>query len=92
MKFIHEEYRIYLEDEKSNVVAEVNFPEDENDKNVRKITRTFVDESLRGQGIANLLLEELAKDLRKNNLKCIPICSYAVNWFEKHEDQKDLLK
>lgn len=92
MDFIHEKDRIYLEDENSNVIAEVNFPEDEKDKTVRIINHTFVDESLRGQGIANLLLEELVKDLRKNNLKCIPICSYAVKWFEKHEDEQDLIK
>lgn len=55
------------------------------------ISHTFVDDSLRGQGIAGQLMERCVAQLRANGLKTRTSCTYAANWFAKHPDQADLL-
>ena len=89
MDFTIEENRIYLNDENMNLVAEVTFPYI-NDSTV-EINHTYVDDRLRGQGIAGELLEAATKQLKERNLKAVPTCSYALNWFNKHPECKDLL-
>lgn len=90
MDFKHDINRIYLENEKGECIAEVTFPTvSENKVNVN---HTYVDRSLRGQGVADKLMTALAKDLKKNNKKAVATCSYAVDWFEKHPEYKDVYK
>lgn len=90
MDFKYEKNRIYLENEKGECVAEVTFPQlSENEVN---INHTYVDRSLRGQGVADKLVKELAAYLRKNNKKAISTCSYAVGWFKSHPEFDDVCK
>jgi len=90
MNFKHESDRIYLLNDKEECIAEVTFPQiSENKVN---INHTFVDSSLRGQGIADKLLTALAADLKNNNKKAVATCSYAVDWFEKHPEYRDITK
>ncbi len=90
MDFKYEDSRIYLENEQGECIAEVTFPKvSENKVNVN---HTYVDSSLRGQGVADKLLTALAVDLKKNNKKAVATCSYAVDWFEKHPEYKDVYK
>lgn len=49
MEFQHERERIFALDEQGKLVAEVTFPVSEG---VADIDHTFVDQSLRGQGVA----------------------------------------
>ncbi len=88
MDFIYEKNRIYLEDENGKTIAEVSFPSISG--NVVNIDHTFVDDSLRGQGVAGKLLEAAAEKIRKENMKAFPTCSYAVKWFEKNQEYKDI--
>lgn len=90
MEFKHEESRIFLNNEEGKTIAEVTFPETSD--NTVNINHTFVDGSLRGQGVADKLLSELAQELKSKNKKAIATCSYAVGWFEKHPEYEDLLK
>ncbi|MDR1800795.1 MAG: N-acetyltransferase [Lachnospiraceae bacterium] len=87
--FKHEPNRIRLIDDEL-VLAEILFPAV--DDETVDITRTFVDDSLRGQGIAGKLMEEAIAQLAKENKKIIPTCTYAAGWFEKHPEYKGLLK
>jgi len=90
MDFIYGNNRIYLENDNRECIAEVTFPDvSENKVN---INRTFVDKTLRGQGVADKLLNALVQELKKNNKKAIASCSYAVDWFEKHPEHKDIIK
>lgn len=89
MNFIHEHNRIYLEDINGKVIAEVTFPSVKAD--VVNINHTFVDGSLRGQGIAGKLMEETADQLKNEGKKAMLTCSYAVTWFQKNEQYKDLI-
>ncbi|MPM03669.1 putative protein YjdJ [bioreactor metagenome] len=90
MEFKHEKSRIFLNNEAGKTIAEVTFPETSD--NTVDINHTFVDGSLRGQGVADKLLSELAQELKSKNKKAVATCSYAVGWFEKHPEYEDLLK
>ncbi len=90
MDFKYGKDRIYLENEKGECIAEVTFPQvSDNEVN---INHTYVDRSLRGQGVADKLVRELAVLLRKNNIKAVSTCSYAVDWFEKNPEYDDVCK
>ncbi|MEM1485919.1 GNAT family N-acetyltransferase [Oscillospiraceae bacterium PP1C4] len=89
MEFIVQPDRIFMQDESDKLIAEVTFPGYDN---VVTINHTFVDESLRGQGIAEKLMEAVAQKLRHEHKKAILTCSYAIKWFETHAEYADILK
>lgn len=88
LKFEYEPGRIYVSDPSGDLLAEVTFPIS---GNVADINHTFVDSSLRGQGVADKLLFAAASQLRSDGRKARATCSYAVKWFEEHPEQSDLL-
>lgn len=88
MEFQHGQDRIFAVDQDGTLIAEVTFPISEG---VAVIDHTFVDGSLRGQGVAGQLLSAAAARLREAGLKARPTCSYAVKWFSEHPEQTDLL-
>ncbi|NLJ58253.1 MAG: N-acetyltransferase [Tissierellia bacterium] len=90
MDFKYEKDRIYLENENGECTAQVTFPKI--NKNEVNINHTYVNPSLRGQGIADKLVRELALHLRKNNKKAISTCSYALDWFERNPEFNDVCK
>lgn len=83
MDFIKENSRIYSLDENEKVIAEITFYEIE--KGVFNINHTFVNEKLRGQGIASKLVEMAVKEIEKRNGKVQATCSYAKRWLEKNK-------
>ncbi len=89
MEFKYDKNRIYLENTEGKMIAEVTFPDTA--ENVVNINHTFVDDSLRGQGIAGKLMEEVAKRLKAENKKAYLTCSYAIKWFEKNKEYKELI-
>lgn len=84
MKYSYEPGRIFANDENGKTVAEVTFKQI--DETTIDVDHTFVDESLRGRGVANELMVEVAKLLEKNNWKAVPTCSYAVKWSENEKN------
>ena len=90
MDFQHEANRIFLLDEKKEKIAEITFPAE--DENTVNINHTYVDNSLRGQGVAAKLVREAAKQLRRENKKAVVTCSYAKLWFQENEDYHDILE
>lgn len=90
LEFKVEAERIVLENEFGNIVAEVNFSK--SDENTVNITRVFVDESLRGQGVAGKIVQATYDELKLRGVKVTPVCSYAVAWFERNKDKQDILK
>ena len=90
MEFIKTPNKIYLSDENGKTIAEVTFPEVE--KDIVNINHTFVDDSLRGQGIAGQLMQQAANYLRENNKKAVLSCSYAIKWFGEHGEYSDIVK
>ena len=59
---------------------------------VVNIDHTFVDEALRGQGVAAQMMERIARSLRETGRKAIPTCSYAKKWFGQHPEYADVLR
>lgn len=81
--------RIYMNDDNGKVIAEVTFTNV--DENTILIDHTFVDDCLRGQGIAAKLMLEVVAYAKSKSKKIKATCSYAVKWFEKNKDEyKDL--
>lgn len=90
MNLIREPGRIYAKDQNGRIVAEVTFPQI--DEKTADIRHTFVDESLRGQGTAGLLMRETARTLRNEGQKAVLTCSYAQKWFSEHPEERDVVK
>lgn len=82
MKFIVEKNRVYYE-ENGEILAEITFIGDED---VLTINHTFVDDRLRGQGIASKLVQEAVTEIKRQNKKVQASCSYAIKWLEKHPE------
>ena len=89
MDLVMERDRIQYLDDGWNVLAEVTFPVVE--PGVVEINRTFVDESLRGQGVAGQLMGRAVASIAASGYYVRPTCSYAVKWFEKHPEHAGLL-
>ena len=83
MDFITENDRIYATDPSGNVIAEVTFPTADG---VSTIDHTFVDSSLRGEGIAGKLVKLAADKILTEGNKIAATCSYAVAWFKRHPE------
>ena len=87
MEFQREPGRIYAEEE-GRVIAEVTFPDRDG---AADIDHTFVDDTLRGQGVAGQLLQAAADQIRAEGKRARATCSYAEIWFERHPEEADLL-
>ncbi|RKD33554.1 GNAT family N-acetyltransferase [Lacrimispora algidixylanolytica] len=90
MNFIYNPNQIAYFHSDNNLLAEVTFPNV--DENTVDINHTFVDDSLRGQGVAGKLMEATALYLRSQGKTAVLTCSYAISWFEKHAEYQDILK
>ena len=70
MDFIHNENQIVSFSDKGKPLAEITFPYI--DAGTVEINHTFVDASLRGQGIAGKLMTELISELEKTKSQSSP--------------------
>ncbi|MCQ4635740.1 N-acetyltransferase [Anaerovorax odorimutans] len=89
MELQKEKNRIFATNETGRLVAEITFPDAGN--GLVDIDHTFVDDSLRGQGAAGQLVEAAVKQIASEGKKAKVTCSYAVKWFQKHEEYRDIL-
>ena len=89
MEFQHEPGRLWMESAEGKLLAEVLFPTV--GSGIVEITHTFVDDSLRGQGVAAALIEAVAEELRREHKRAKLSCSYAVAWFRRHSEYVDLI-
>ena len=89
MDFKYSDNKIWLEDDNGKEIAIIDFPEVE--EGIVIINHTEVDPSLQGQGIASKITKAAAEYLRETNRKAELSCSYAIKWFNKHEEYEDVL-
>jgi predicted GNAT family acetyltransferase len=61
------------------------------DERTIDLYRTFVDPSLRGKGVADELLRHVVDYAKKNEMKIKPSCSYAVKFFRRNSEYKEML-
>ena len=90
MELIYEAERIYYKNEQGRMAAEVTFHQ--RSDRAMSIDHPYVSPELRGQGAADRLLRAAVKRFRARELKAVPVCSYAVKWFQEHPEEQDLLK
>ncbi len=90
MELKYDHNRIYVTDDEEKVIAEITYPEVE--AGVVDIDHTYVDDSLRGQGVAGKLVTAAYDSIKKDNKKAVLTCPYAVKWFENHPDKNDIIK
>lgn len=83
MEFITEKDRIYVSDGSGRIIAEVTFP---TSNGISTIDHTFVDSTLRGQGVAGKLVKQAADKILADGNKIAATCSYAVAWFQRHPE------
>lgn len=56
------------------------------------ILSTYTPAEYRGMGIASRLMDEAVKFATKNNLKIVPVCSYAQHYVSKHPELRKMLE
>lgn len=88
VKFLYEANRIFARTPDGTLTAEITFPMQDG---IANINHTFVDASLRGQGIAGKLVADAVDEIRKKGWKATATCSYAKRWFDTHPEACDVL-
>ena len=69
-------------DGEGKLLAEVTFPETADGEFT--IDHTFVDESLRGQGVASKLVQAAVDAIEAKGGTVKATCSYAIKWLDKN--------
>ena len=85
MDFIKEEGRIFKRNDEGKEVAEITYVLVE--EGVVDANSTFVDPSLRGQGVAEKLVDALVEDMEKEGKKIKPGCPYVEALFDRKPDK-----
>jgi len=81
--------KFYVGESNDNFIAHITYVYKED--NVIAVDHTYVSPKLRGKAIAAKLLAEVVKMAREENLKVIPVCSYAVVKLTRNDEYKDIL-
>lgn len=89
LAYQYEADRIFAQATDGKLLAQINFPVIKN--GCVDFTSTFVDPSLRGQGIGDQLVRAAIAQIRKRGLKAVATCSYVKTWFDRHPEEADVL-
>lgn len=81
--------RIFAEDHVGKLLAEIKFPTTED--GLVDFAGTFMDPSLRGQGIGDQMVCAAITEIRKRGAKAIATCPYVKAWFGRHPEESDVL-
>lgn len=85
MKYITENDRIYVDGSDGEVIAEITFKTDDG---ITTIDHTFVDNSLRRQGVAAELVQMAVNKIIADGNKIAATCPYALKWLRQHPEYK----
>ena len=89
MEFIQEANRFYICNESQELLAEITWQQDDENR-VLIADHTFVDDRLRGQGVARQLLDRLVEFAKELDYRIVPVCSYVVSQFDKVESYQEI--
>lgn len=89
LNFTQEEKKIIVTNEADTILGEITWSQA--GESMIIIDHTFVNESARGQGIAEKLVKEAVNYARKNNQKVVPLCPFAKREFDRKKEYQDLL-
>ncbi len=85
MQWYREPGRVYIKDNNDIVIAKITY--EQADDGSMCIDHTFVDPSLRGQGIASELVKEAVKEILAGGHEVTATCPYAARWLTENADQ-----
>jgi len=80
--------KFYIE-EKEKILGELVYTIRSADNIV--IEHTEVDPSLEGKGVGKQLVEAVVSYARANNIKIVPVCSFAKTQFKRVREWQDVL-
>jgi hypothetical protein len=89
MNYIKEDHKIYVLDQDKREIVRATFPFIK--EGVVVVDHTYVDPSLRGQGIASELMHEVSRYAKEKGYKVVATCPYAVVWYKKHQEYNSLI-
>jgi uncharacterized protein len=93
MQFQHQDNgqrgEFFSVDETGQRIAEISYVWSDEQKIIAN--HTWVDDSLRGQGVARQLLDALVLFAREKNLKIMATCSYVVVMFKRDRTLADVV-
>ena len=75
----------FKNDDTGKLIAEVTYVTSGEDKVI--LDHTFVDPSLRGQGIASQLVDKVVEEMEKEGKKIVPLCPYAKELFDRKPEK-----
>lgn len=81
--------KFFIGETEETALAEITYDMDQELNLI--INHTRVDHSLRGQGLAEQLLEKVVEKARATKVKVVPICSYAAKKMIGNDKYKDVL-
>lgn len=87
MEFTKGKNRFYKEDADGKLIAEITY--EPIDEDTVEANHTFVDESLRGRGVAEQLVERLVAEMEEEDKKIKPTCEYVVALFKRKKEKYD---
>lgn len=88
MEFEKLDHGYGIRDEQGEIIAEITY-RSLKDTNVVIADHTYVSPVLRGQGVAEKLLDHLVAAMAKENKKIKAECSYVVSKFEREPEKYD---
>ncbi|USE84902.1 GNAT family N-acetyltransferase [Acinetobacter tibetensis] len=92
MQFQHhnnaEKGEFFLNDAEGQCIAEITYIW--RDASTIVADHTWVDDSLRGQGVARQLLDVLVEYAREQQLKIVPVCTYVDVMFKRDQSLLDV--
>jgi len=88
-KIVKGDHKFYIGENEANPIAQITY-KDVDDRTIIA-DHTFVSESLRGQGIAGKLFNELMAFVEEENKKVIPTCSYVKAKMERSKKYREYI-
>lgn len=88
MEIKHDNNKFYVGDNSENTLAEVHYVPTGSTKLIAD--HTHVDDSLRGEGVGQKLVEQLVSYAREKEVKIVPLCPFVKSQFEKTPDYQDV--
>lgn len=87
-KILADEKRFYINDEHGKLIAEISFVPSGDKLTI--IDHTWVDESLKGQGVGKKLVALVVEKMRAEQRKIIPLCPFAKHEFDTIPAYQDI--
>lgn len=83
------ENKFYVGENEKDPLAVITYQPD--DDNNLIVDHTYVSDELRGEGVAEQLVDEMVKYARAKDKKLIPECSYAKSKLRNSQTYRDVL-